>query len=87
MTDVRSDVERAFAKKKPQPDVDIGDVLKGGAVLGGGILAGRYLGKAIMRQVAKRNLARTGMREFQRSRDVYNMVPGDSPSRFRKGVK
>ncbi len=85
MTDVRSDVERAFTKKKPQPDIDIAEVIKGGAALGGGILVGRYLGKAILRQIAKRNLAKTGMREFQRGRDVYNMVPPDSSSRFRKG--
>lgn len=84
MTDVRSDVERAFAAKQ-RPTVHIEDVLKGAAVFGGGALAGRYLGKAILRQIAKRNLAKTGMREFQRGQDVYNKVPPDSFSRFRKG--
>lgn len=86
MTDVRDDVERAFReKKKSAPDVDIMDVLKGAGALGGGILAGRYLGKAIMRGIAKRNLAKTGMDAFKRSHDVYDMVPPDSSSRFRKG--
>ena len=85
-SDVRDDVERAFSSKQ-RPTVHIEDVLKGAAIFGGGAIAGRYLGKAILRGMAKRNLAKTAMKEFKRGQDVYNMVPPDSPSRFRKGTK
>lgn len=79
---VRKDIERSFAQ--PQPDVEIGDVLKSGAALGGGILAGRKFGKWLLQKGAKRSLQNDAMKVINRTRDTGRLVPPDSGSRFRK---